>query len=101
MKRGWLLNLVLLAAVAALAWFAWRTPSRDDVAGRTLSALRPAQVQRITLDRPGQPVIELERRDAQWLITAPLRARADEFQVLRMLTVLETQPSAQNPAADR
>lgn len=100
MKRGWLLNLVLLAAVAALAWFAWRTPSRDDVARRTLSALRPAQVQRITLDRPGQPVIELERRDAQWLITAPLRARADEFQVLRMLAVLETQPSTQYPAAD-
>ena len=32
MKRGWLLNIVLLAAVAALAWFAWITPSREEAA---------------------------------------------------------------------
>jgi hypothetical protein len=100
MRRGWLLNLALLAAVAALAWFAWRTPSRDEVAKQTLSALRPAEIRRITLTRPGQPVIELERRDTQWLITAPVRARADEFQVLRMLTVLEARPTAQLPATD-
>ncbi|RPJ48627.1 MAG: DUF4340 domain-containing protein [Betaproteobacteria bacterium] len=100
MRRGWLLNLALLAAVAALAWFAWRTPSRDEVAKQTLSALRSAEIRRITLARPGQPVIELERRGTQWLITVPVRARADDFQVLRMLTVLEARPTAQLPATD-
>lgn len=100
MKRGWLLNVVLLAAVAALACFAWLTPSRDDLAKKTLSTLKSAQAQRITLERPAQPAVVLERRDAQWLITAPLKARADEFQVLRMLTILEAQPTLQLPATD-
>jgi len=100
MKRGWLLNVVLLAAVAALAYFVWLTPSRDEQAKPALSTLQSAQVKRITLERPGKPAVTLERQDAQWLITAPLRARADEFQVLRMLTILEAQPSAQLPATD-
>lgn len=100
MRQGWLLNIALLAAVAALASFVWLTTSRDEQAKRPLSALKSAQAQRITLERPGQPPVTLERRDAQWLITAPLKARADEFQVLRMLTILEEQPVAQLPAAD-
>lgn len=100
MKRGWLLNMALLAVVAALACFAWLTPSRDEQAKQPLSKLRSAQAQRITLTRPGQPPVTLERRDTQWQITAPLRARADEFQVLRMLTILDAQPSAQLPATD-
>lgn len=100
MKRGWLLNLVLLAAVAALAWFVWLTPSRDEQTKQPLSAQRPAQVRHVTLMRPGQPAIKLEYRDAHWLITAPLHARADEFQVMRMLAVLDAQPTAQLPATD-
>lgn len=100
MKRGWLLNMVLLAAVAALALFVSLNPSREEQAKQPLSTLQSAQVQHITLERPGQPRVMLERRDAQWQITTPLQARADEFQVLRMLTILEAQPSAQLPASD-
>ncbi len=99
MKRGWLLNLALLAAVTALAWYAWRTPSRDEVAGQALTTLQPAQVRHLRLERSGRPDIEVEHRGAQWQITAPLRARADEFQVLRMLGVLGARPAARLPAA--
>lgn len=100
MKRGWLLNMVLLAAVAALACFALLTPSREDQAKKPLSTLQSAQARRITLERPAQPAVTLERRDAQWLITAPFKARADEFQVMRMLTILEAQPTLRLPATD-
>jgi len=100
MTRGWLLNAVLLAAVAALACFAWLTPSREDQAKKPLSTLQSAQAQRITLERPAQPAVTLERRESQWLITAPLKARADEFQVMRMLTILEAQPTLRLPATD-
>lgn len=100
MKRGWLLNIALFAAVAALGIFVWLNPSREEQAKQPLSTLQPAQARRITLERPAQPAVTLERRDAQWQITAPLKARADEFQVLRMLTILEAQPTLQMPATD-
>ena len=100
MRQGWLLNIALLGVVAALGFFVWLNPSREEQAKQPLSTLRSAQAKQISLTRPGQPVLTLERRDAQWQITAPLNARADEFQVLRMLTILEAQPTAQLPATD-
>ncbi len=99
MKHGWLSLLVLLAVAAGLGVLAWLAPAPDGSVP-PLSTLPSAQAQKVVLARPGQPPIELERRDAQWLITAPLRARADEFQVMRMLALLETKPAAQFPAAD-
>jgi hypothetical protein len=101
MKRGWLLNLAMLTAVAALTLFAWRTPSREEAARESLSAVKPAAVSSVSLTRHGQPPVKLERRGDHWWITAPLNARADEFQVLRMLTILEAQPTARLPAVDR
>ncbi len=101
MKRGWLSNLVLLAAVAALAWLAGRLPSRDDAAQMTLSAARPSTVTRIALMRGNRPAVRLEKQGMQWWVTAPFRARADEFQVMRMLTVLEARPTARLPAGER
>lgn len=100
MKRGWLLNLVLLAAVTALGWFAWLVPSRTDEANRPLSVPKPAEVRQVVLERPGQPAIRVERQDRQWRISAPLQARADEFQVMRMLTILEEKPAARLPATE-
>ena len=99
MKHGWLSLLVLLAVAAGLGVLAWLAPAPGGNPP-PLSTLQPARAQKVVLARPGQAPIELERRDAQWLITAPLRARADEFQVMRMLALLETKPAAQFPAAD-
>lgn len=101
MKRGWLINIALLAAVALLTWLAWRAPSNDEAARTPLSAVKPASVSHITLTRPARPTITIERRGEHWWLTAPFKARADEFQILRMLTILEAQPTAQLPATDR
>ena len=99
MKHGWLSLLVLLAVAAGLGVLAWLAPSPGESVP-PLSTLVPAQARKVTLVRAGQIPVELERRDAQWLMTAPLRARADEFQVMRVLALLETKPAAQFPATD-
>lgn len=101
MKRGWLINVFLLAIVALLAWLAWRTPSQEEAARELLSAVRPATVSHITLNRQNRPPIRIERHAEQWWMTAPLQARADEFQVMRLLTILDARPTARLPATDR
>jgi hypothetical protein len=101
MKRGWLINIALLVTVALLTWLALRAPPREEAARAPLSAVKPAAVSRITLTRPARPAITIERRGEQWWMTAPFKARADEFQTLRMLSILEAQPTAQLPANDR
>jgi hypothetical protein len=99
MKRGWLSLIALFAVTAILGMLAWLAPAPDEKAP-PLSTQSPAQARKVILARPGQPPIELERRETQWLISAPLRARADEFQVMRMLALLETRPAAQFPAGE-
>lgn len=100
MKHGWLPILTLLGLAVLLGLLAWLAPGSEAVTAPALSATPPAQVRAVTLERPGQPTIELERRDEQWRIKAPLRARADEFQVQRMLALLEAKPGAKLPAVD-
>ncbi|MBX3650402.1 MAG: DUF4340 domain-containing protein [Burkholderiales bacterium] len=97
--KGWLPHLLLLAVAAVLGTWVWIAPPPEEQS-RPLAAGKSAGVQRVTLERPGQSLIELERHDARWLLTAPLRARADEFQVMRILALLETKPAAQFPATD-
>lgn len=99
MIRGWRLNLVLLGAVLGLSALVMLKPSRETPPA-TLSALKPAAASRIAVIRPGRPAIELRRDGERWLIEAPFKARADEFQVLRMLSVLEARPTAEMPAQD-
>lgn len=101
MKRGWLVNIILLVIVALLVWLAWRAPSREETAQAPLSTVKPASVSRVILTRPARPAITIERRGEHWWISAPLKARADEFQVLRMLTILDARPTASLPATDR
>lgn len=100
MKRGWLLNLVLLAAIAALGWLAWYMPSRNDTVDQPLSTAKPSAIRQVTLQRAGRPALQLQRSGEHWMLTAPVRARADEFQVLRMLTILGARPTARLPAVD-
>lgn len=100
MKHGWLLNVALLATVVLLAWLAWHTPSHEEAAREPLSAIRPSAVMHLKLTRQNRAPIAIERRGEQWWITAPLKARADEFQIMRMLTILDAQPTARLPATD-
>jgi len=99
MIKGWRLNLLLLAVVLALAAVVAYRPSRD-AAPPALSTAKPAAVASVSLMRPGRPPVELRQRDGRWWIEAPFKARADEFQVLRLLSILEARPLSQLPGGD-
>ena len=82
------LNVVLAAAVLALGLFAWLRPAQTEPEIR-LSALKPAEVDRIGIELAGAAPIALERGPGGWRLTKPIDARADEFQVQRLLGLLD------------
>lgn len=100
MKKQWLVNaflLIAVAAVAAIAYFApWQAAEKDGA----LATLRAADASRIRIERGDAPAIELEKRDDRWLLTAPLAAPADAFQVERLLAILGARSSGRLPAVD-
>jgi hypothetical protein len=93
MKKAWLLNAVLLVGVAALALFAHLKPSGDAPAAHSVSTLNAGGVGHIRIERSGGPPITLERKEGEWLITAPLSAPADPFLVERLLAILAARPA--------
>jgi hypothetical protein len=100
MTRSWLGLAGLIVAVLALAaWVYWRQPAEHTVAP-ALSKIEPAHVQLIRYEYGADSEVVLERRGPHWRIAAPFDARADSFQVERLLATVQARASARYPASD-
>lgn len=97
MKNRWWLNIALLAAVIVLALFAWLKPRQAEPQYQ-LSMLRAADARSLKIEIAGAEAIALERATSDWRITAPFAARADSFQVQRLLGILEATSKDRFPA---
>lgn len=97
MKKTLWLNVALFAAIVALALFAWLKPQKTGPALR-LSTLKAAEVNRINVEIAGSEPIALERRQAAWQLVSPIAAHADDFQVQRLLALLEATAKERFPA---
>jgi hypothetical protein len=100
MLRGWIINLLLVIAVAALAVYAIYRPSEDEAAQHKLTGLAASAVKRIVIEPTGHSAIELERRAEGWVLVKPIEARADRTQVGRILELLSAQSREKLDATD-
>lgn len=91
------LNLALLAAVIALATFAYYKPQKSEPAHK-LSAIKAADATSIKIEITGNPPLTLARNGTTWNITAPVSARADSFQVQRLLEIVDANAKDRFPA---
>jgi hypothetical protein len=118
--RSWASLAALLVIVLALGAWIYYKPAADVADTHALSALKSGDVKRIRFQRAspadsaaatgesstqaqqsaGTTVIALDRRNGSWLMTAPLVARAEKFQVERMLGIVEARSAVRYTAAD-
>lgn len=76
-RRQWF-NGGLFLVAGTLATLAWFGSSQDRSAELPpLLDLAPAQIERITVERPGQPSLAFERRAGRWWMTAPATGPAN------------------------
>jgi hypothetical protein len=95
-----LLNLALLAAVVLLGAYAWLGRKQPGADTFPVSALEPATIVSVRVERPGQPPVALEKRGGAWRMTSPLAARAEPIQVQRLLGFLTAVSRQRLPARD-
>ncbi len=90
MSRRALVNLLLLGLLALLGALAWLRPGQAPEGERhpPLTAIDPAGVRAIRVERSGQPAIVLRREDGHWLMQAPFRGRVDDARVRMLLRIL-------------
>jgi hypothetical protein len=99
MKRGWIVNVLLLAVVAALGWYVLYRPA-DEAPQHKLTTLAPSTVSRVVIEpRAGEP-IELAKRDDAWYLVRPFEARADRSQVERLLEITSATAKEKLAATD-
>jgi hypothetical protein len=99
MSRATLVNIVLALIVAGLALFLYLRPKPGDAPALALSSLAPDGVTRVQVER-GDARFVLEKRDGNWFLTQPYRARADEFRTKQLLDLLAAKASRKLPATD-
>ena len=98
MRNRWLLNLSLVFLIAGLAWFVVHQTGREKTANPSLTALAPAAVAHIRIERSGQQTMTLEKTSGQWRMTAPSTARANTLNVDSLLRLLSAPSAARFPA---
>lgn len=97
MAKSWITLGALAALVAALSIFAWMKPAKVKDGGVPVSPHKAADAKSLKVMRDGKPVATLEKRGALWQIVEPFKAPADDFQVNRLLAVVEARASASYP----
>jgi hypothetical protein len=98
-RAGWA-NALLAVAVAALAAWIHFKPAKDAGAEHALSAQKSADISSIRIERPGEPVIALERKQGAWLVTAPFAARGNDARARQLAELAEAKTAHRYPAAD-
>ena len=100
MRKSWFSLGALFTCVIALALFAWLKPPKTQGSAHAVSALKSSDARTLRVLRKGKPLALLEKRNMAWWMVEPLKAPADEFQVLRLLAVLDAKSALQYPPAD-
>jgi hypothetical protein len=99
MGKRTLLNLVLLLVVGGLGLLAAYKPGKEaPPAAEPLTPLSPAQIDRVRIERPGQPAVVLARADGRWQMREPLAAPANEMRLDSLLRLAEAKVLGRFPA---
>ena len=98
MKKSLLINAGLLAVILVLGLVVWLKPAAKE-AQHSLSTLQASEVKSIEVTIGASAPLVLARTANDWRLTAPLQARADGFQVQRLLEILEAKSATRFPAA--
>jgi hypothetical protein len=100
MSRSAWINVLLAAAVAALAAWAYFKPAHNPAPDHALSDLKPADVTSIRIERGAEPAMVLEKRQGAWVLTAPFGARGNELRAQQLVEIAQARSAHRYPAAD-
>lgn len=84
------LNAGLAALVLALGAGTWFAKQKMDAPKDTLTPLAAEGVNRILVEWPGSPAIELSRQGEDWFLQQPVKARADRFEAVGATSLAST-----------
>lgn len=95
-----IVNWTLLVLVIALAAITYIIPTHKKTPPPPLIAdLAPGQVTRVHIERPGRESVSLAKESGHWFVTAPVKARANDFRINALLAVVQASSHTRFKAA--
>jgi hypothetical protein len=89
MKRTHL-NIALLVVVAGLGVAVWFGQKKAEDKKPPLTTLDKSAVDSIVIEHPGSPAIRLAKQNGAWMLTAPVQAETDPFEINALIGLADT-----------
>lgn len=102
MKKRWLLNLVMLCIVAGLVAFLYLKPKQQAAQEATyeISSYKLAEFNAVSVEFPTKAAVTFEKVNDFWRLTAPMKMRADQASVQRILSIIAAKSKDKIAATD-
>jgi hypothetical protein len=101
MKNKWLINIILLVMVLSISLFLFLKPTKIKQTKQfSISTFNLSDFDSIKVDFPSKASVILKKSSESWDMIEPVKARADQFSVQKIISIVATSSSEKLPSND-
>ncbi len=101
MKNRWVINIILLVIVLSISLFLFLKPSEIKQKKQfAISAFNLSDFDSIKVDFPSRASVILKKGIESWEMLEPIKGRADQFSVQKIISIVATSSSEKLPSND-
>ena len=101
MKNRWVINIILLVIVLSISLFLFLKPSEIKQKKQfAISAFNLSEFDSIKVDFPSRASVILKKGIESWEMLEPIKGRAEQFSVQKIISIVATSSSEKLPSND-
>lgn len=101
MKNRWVINIILLVIVLSISLFLFLKPSEIKQKKQfAISAFNLSEFDSIKVDFPSRASVIFKKGIESWEMLEPIKGRADQFSVQKIISIVATSSSEKLPSND-
>jgi len=101
MKNRWLINIILLVMVLSISLFLFLKPSKIKQTKQfSISTFNLSDFDSIKVDFPSRASVIFKKSTESWDMVEPIKGRADQFSVQKIISIVATSSSEKLPSND-
>jgi hypothetical protein len=101
MKNRWLINIILLVIVLSISLFLFLKPSEIKQKKQfAISAFNLSDFDSVKVDFPSRASVIFKKGIESWEMLEPIKGRADQFSVQKIISIVATSSSEKLPSND-
>lgn len=101
MKNRWLINIILLVMVLSISLFLFLKPAKIKQTKQfSISTFNLSDFDSIKIDFPSKASVFFKKSTESWDMIEPIKARADQFSIQKIISIVATSSSEKLPSND-